>query len=52
VEINNKFIVHKNDDYIKSFNDCILMMYSDKEIKRICGRRHYEELISYKNMVS
>jgi hypothetical protein len=46
----NTFIVHKNDDYIKSFNNCILEWYSSKEIIQICGRRHYQEIIKYKNI--
>jgi DNA-binding Lrp family transcriptional regulator len=52
MDIDNIFIIHKNDDYIKSFSNCILTWYSDKEIKKICGRRHYEELVRYKEMVS
>lgn len=48
----NIFKVLNNNDYVKSFNECILKYFDKKEIKQLCGRRHYEELMRYKDNIA
>jgi len=43
------FNVDSEDNYIKSFNECLLGFYDDKEIKQILSKRHYTEIMLYKN---
>jgi len=43
------FNVDKEDNYIKSFNECVLDFYNDKEIKQILSKRHYTEIMLYKD---
>lgn len=43
------FEFNEGDNYIESFNNCIINNFENKEIKLLCGRRHYEELMKYKN---
>jgi hypothetical protein len=43
------FNVDREDNYIESFNECLLNFYSDKEIKQLLSVRHYTELMLYKN---
>ena len=46
---NKCFEFNEGDNYIDSFNNCIINNFENKDIKNTCGRRHYEELMEYKN---
>ena len=35
----------EGDNYIESFNNCIINNFENKEIKQICGRRFYEDFM-------
>jgi len=43
------FDYNEGDNYIESFNNCLLGWFNNKDIKELCGRRHYEELMDYKD---
>jgi len=43
------FNVDREDNYIESFNKCLLNFYNNKEIKQLLSVRHYTELMLYKN---
>ena len=48
-EIEEKcFEFTEGDNYIESFNNCIINNFENKEIKLLCGRRFYEDLMDYK----
>lgn len=47
--INKIFSYKEGDNYIESFNNCIIYLFDNKEIKLLCSRRHYKELMDYKN---
>jgi len=53
VEDNNKecFEFTEGDNYIESFNNCIINNFENEEIKQLCGRRFYEDLMDYKNNI-
>ena len=43
----NSFNYNEGENYIESFNNCIIYMFEKKEIKLFCGRSHYKELMDY-----
>lgn len=45
------FEFNEGDNYIESFNNCIINNFDNKEIKLLCGRRFYEDLMDYKNNI-
>ena len=49
VEEEKCFEFNEGDNYIESFNNCIINNFENKEIKSLCGRRFYEDLMDYKN---
>jgi len=42
----------EGDNYIESFNNCIINNFENKEIKILLGKSHYTEIIKYKNNIS
>ena len=49
-EVENKcFEFNEGDNYMDSFNECIITNFENKDIKILLGRRHYEELMDYKD---
>jgi hypothetical protein len=52
VEVDDKsFEFTEGDNYLESFNNCIINSFENKEIKQLCGRRFYEDLMDYKNNI-
>lgn len=45
------FEFNEGDNYIESFNKCIINNFDNKEIKQICGKRFYKELMDYKDKI-
>jgi DNA-binding MarR family transcriptional regulator len=41
------YTIHENDVIIDTFNRCIVKWFDKKEIKDLCGRRHYESILEY-----
>ena len=45
----NEFDYNEGDNYIDSFNNCMIEIFNNKEIKILLGKRHYTEVMNYKD---
>jgi len=45
----NSYDYNEGDNYIESFNNCMIEIFDNKEIKTLLGKSHYTEVMIYKN---